>query len=185
MGHIQNTGGLLTDPIFAEAPPMLSVLAKFMPGFGIKQLATRSIGWWVQTADLPDLNNRVQLQGNKINIDYTPNNTEVHDRLIYRWIEITIETELKDIFAKIDQRLDRMEQGQNELKLSVSELKGEVKNLSTELKGEIKNLNTEVKNIGTKVDDLQRTTNKLDEEIEDSKQDISDLKGFKSLVVPI
>jgi choline dehydrogenase-like flavoprotein len=88
MGHICNTGGLLTDPIFAEAPPMLSILAKFMPGFGIKQLATRSIGWWAQTADLPDVNNRVRLQGNKINIDYTPNNIEAHDRLIYRWIEI-------------------------------------------------------------------------------------------------
>ncbi len=88
MGHIYNTGGLLTDPIFTEAPPMLSVLAKFMPGFGIKQLATRSLGWWAQTADLPDLDNRVRLIGNKIQIDYTPNNTEAHDRLIYRWIEI-------------------------------------------------------------------------------------------------
>ena len=55
-------------------------------------------------------------------------------------MSLTIETELKDIFTKIDQRLERMEQGQNELKLSVSELKGEVKNLSTELRGEIKNL---------------------------------------------
>ena len=55
-------------------------------------------------------------------------------------MSLTIETELKDIFTKIDQRLERMEQGQNELKLSVSELKGEVKTLSTELKGEIKSL---------------------------------------------
>ena len=55
-------------------------------------------------------------------------------------MSLTIETELKDIFIKLDQRLERMEQGQNELKLSVSELKGEVKNLSTELKGEINTL---------------------------------------------
>jgi chromosome segregation ATPase len=60
-------------------------------------------------------------------------------------MSLTIETELKDIFIKIDQRLERMEQGQNELKLSVSELNGEVKSLSVELKGEIKNLSTEVK----------------------------------------
>jgi chromosome segregation ATPase len=99
-------------------------------------------------------------------------------------MSLTIETELKDIFTKIDQRLERMEQGQNELKLSVSDLKGEVKNLSTELKGEIKNLNTEVKNLSTNVDGLQKIANKLDEEISGSKQDISDLKGFKSLVVP-
>jgi chromosome segregation ATPase len=60
-------------------------------------------------------------------------------------MSLTIETELKDIFIKIDQRLERMEQGQNDLKLSVSELKGEVKSLSAELKGEVKNLSTELK----------------------------------------
>ena len=58
---------------------------------------------------------------------------------------LTIETELKDIFIKIDQRLERMEQGQNELKLSVSELKGEVKTLGTELRGEVKTLGTELR----------------------------------------
>ena len=66
-------------------------------------------------------------------------------------MSLTIETELKDIFTKIDQRLDRMEQGQNELKLSVSELKGEVKNLSTELKGEIKTLDAKVEGLSTRV----------------------------------
>lgn len=88
MGHIQNTGGLLTDIIFAEAPPTFSILAKFMPGFGLKQLATHSIGWWAQTEDLPDPNNRVRMLSNKLTIDYTPNNTEAHDRLIYRWTEV-------------------------------------------------------------------------------------------------
>jgi choline dehydrogenase-like flavoprotein len=88
MGHIQNTGGLLNDIIFAEAPPLLSVLAKFLPGFGIKQLATHSIGWWAQTEDLPDPNNRVRVENNKLYIDYSPNNIEAHDRLIYRWTNV-------------------------------------------------------------------------------------------------
>ena len=66
-------------------------------------------------------------------------------------MSLTIETELKDIFIKLDQRLERMEQGQNELKLSVSELKGEVKNLSTELKGEIKTLDAKVEGLSTRV----------------------------------
>ncbi len=88
MGHIQNTGGLLQDVIFSESPPILSVLAKIMPGFGLKQLATHSIGWWVQTEALPDPNNRVRLEGNKLHLDYTPNNVEAHDRLIHRWIEV-------------------------------------------------------------------------------------------------
>ncbi len=96
MGHIQNSGGLLTDVIFAEAPPLTSVLAKFMPGFGLKQLATRSIGWWAQTEDLPNPNNRVRFDGKKLYIDYTPNNLEAHDRLVYRWIDV-----LKAIEQKI------------------------------------------------------------------------------------
>ncbi len=96
MGHIHNAGGLLTDIIFAEAPPMFSLFAKFMPGFGLKQLATHSIGWWAQTEDLPDPNNRVRVEGNKLYVDYTPNNIEAHDRLVYRWTEIlkAIEKEL-------------------------------------------------------------------------------------------
>ncbi|MGI0484369.1 GMC oxidoreductase [Pantanalinema rosaneae CENA516] len=96
MGHIQNAGGLLTDIIFAEAPPMFSVLAKFMPGFGLKQLATHSISWWAQTEDLPNPDNRVRVKGEKLSIDYTPNNVEAHDRLIYRWTDSlkTIEKEL-------------------------------------------------------------------------------------------
>lgn len=102
MGHIQNSGGLLTDVIFAEAPPMFSLLAKFMPGFGLKQLATHSIGWWAQTEDLPDPNNRVRFEGGKLFVDYTPNNSEAHDRLIYRWIEV---------LKKIEKELDGFQRG--------------------------------------------------------------------------
>lgn len=88
MGHIQNSGGILQDVIFSESPPLLSILAKRMPGFGLKQLAKRSIGWWLQTEDLPLPKNRIRLQGSKLYLDYTPNNTEAHDRLVYRWIDV-------------------------------------------------------------------------------------------------
>ena len=97
MGHIQNSGGLLTDIIFAESPPVFSIVAKLMPNFGLKQLATHSIGWWAQTEDLPDTNNRVRWENNKIHIDYNPNNTEAHDRLIYRWTDV-----LKNIEKSLD-----------------------------------------------------------------------------------
>ncbi len=93
MGHIQNTGGLLTDVIFAEAPPVTSVLARYMPGFGLRQLAIHSVGWWAQTEDLPDPNNRVRLDGKKLYIEYAPNNLEAHDRLVYRWIDTLKEIE--------------------------------------------------------------------------------------------
>lgn len=87
MGHIQNTGGLLQDVMFAESPPLLSVLAKVLPGVGLKQLAKRSIGWWAQTEVLPDPKNRVRLEKGKLRLEFEPNNAEAHDRLVYRWIE--------------------------------------------------------------------------------------------------
>ncbi len=88
MGHIENSGGILQDVMFSESPPILSVAAKLMPGFGLKQLAKRSIGWWLQTEDLPSPKNRVRVKGDKLYLDYTANNIEAHDRLIYRWIEV-------------------------------------------------------------------------------------------------
>ncbi|MEB3218539.1 MAG: GMC family oxidoreductase [Nostocales cyanobacterium 94392] len=88
MGHIQNSGGILQDVIFSESPPLLSVVAKLMPEFGLKQLAKRSIGWWLQSEDLPTPKNRVRVAGSKLYIDYKANNTEAHDRLIYRWIDV-------------------------------------------------------------------------------------------------
>lgn len=88
MGQIQNTGGLLQDIIFAESPPVLSPLAQLMPGFGLQQMATRSIGWWVQTEDLPEAKNQVRVDKNKLYLNYTPNNTDAHERLVYLWTEV-------------------------------------------------------------------------------------------------
>ncbi|MDJ0509450.1 MAG: GMC family oxidoreductase [Crocosphaera sp.] len=102
MGHIQNTGGLLQELIFAESPPILSVLAKVIPDIALEQLAKRSIGWWVQTEALPDNQNQVRLKGEKLYIDYTPNNLEAHDRLVYRWIDTLkqVEKTLEDSLFK-------------------------------------------------------------------------------------
>ena len=88
MGHVQNSGGILQDVIFAEAPPILSLLTRLMPGFGLRQLATHSIGWWLQTEDLPNPNSRVWVAGDKLHIDYEPSNVEAHDRLVYRWVDV-------------------------------------------------------------------------------------------------
>ena len=95
MGHIQDAGGLLQDVIFSESPPILSIAAKLMPGFGLKKLAKNSVGWWLQTENLPDPKNRVYLKGEKVYLDYTPNNLEAHDRLLYRWQEVLKATDKK------------------------------------------------------------------------------------------
>lgn len=97
MGHIENSGGLLQDIVFAESPPLLSVLAQFLPGAGLQQLVKRSIGWWAQTGTLPNPNNRIYwqeskrfdgLRRKKLRYEFTPNNLEAHDRLVYRWMGV-------------------------------------------------------------------------------------------------
>ncbi|MGF1461062.1 MAG: GMC oxidoreductase [Leptolyngbyaceae cyanobacterium] len=100
MGHIEDSGGLLRDIIFAESPPVLSVIAQILPGSRLKGLATHSIGWWAQTGMLPDPNNRVRWQKGKLRYEFTNNNFEAHDRLVYRWIEVLKAIE-KDIEAMI------------------------------------------------------------------------------------
>ncbi len=92
MGQVQNTGNILGDMIPAEAPSALAPLAKLIPSFGLDQIANRSTGWWLQSEDLPDANNRVRLMNNKINnkvcLEYVPTNTKAHNRLVKRWIEV-------------------------------------------------------------------------------------------------
>lgn len=102
MGHVQNSGGILQDVIFSEAPPILSTLARAMPNFGLRQLATRSLGWWLQTADLPNPNNRVHLVNDRLRLTYQPNNLEAHDRLVYRWVDVlkSVETALPGTFSR-------------------------------------------------------------------------------------
>ncbi|MDX2100802.1 MAG: GMC family oxidoreductase [Leptolyngbyaceae cyanobacterium bins.59] len=102
MGHVQNSGGILQDVIFAEAPPILSALSRIMPNFGLRQLATHSIGWWLKTEDLPHENNRVRYVGDKLRVDYTPNNVEAHDRLVYRWIDVlkNVEQDQSNVFNR-------------------------------------------------------------------------------------
>jgi len=87
LGSIHNGGGVLQDALFAESPPVLSLVTRLLPDFGIEQLASRSITWWAMSAVRPDPHNRVLLRGNQLQVHYAPNNREAHDRLVYRWID--------------------------------------------------------------------------------------------------
>jgi choline dehydrogenase-like flavoprotein len=88
MGMVQNTGNVLADMVPAEAPPLLAPYIKLVPEFGLQLIADRSVGWWLQTEDLPDPNNRVRMVGDRLHLDYTLNNTEAADRLTHRWTSI-------------------------------------------------------------------------------------------------
>ncbi len=88
MGFVQNTGNVLRDMIPAEAPKLLAPFVKLVPGSELERVAQFSTGWWLQTEDLPDPNNRVYIQDGKLHLSYTPNNTAAGDRLLHRWTEI-------------------------------------------------------------------------------------------------
>tara|TARA_Y100001968_G_scaffold8503_1_gene7162 strand:+ start:15174 stop:16754 length:1581 start_codon:yes stop_codon:yes gene_type:complete len=100
LGHIQSGGGVLQDVLFAESPPVLSLIAKLIPDFGLRRLASRSISWWAMTEVLPDPENRVYLNGEQIRINYLHNNLEAHDRLVYRWLN-TLNSIEKDPLTKV------------------------------------------------------------------------------------
>jgi choline dehydrogenase-like flavoprotein len=87
LGTIQSGGGVLQDALFAESPPVLSLITKLLPGFGLNRLASRSISWWAMSGVRPDPENRVSLRGASLQIQYLPNNREAHDRLVYRWMD--------------------------------------------------------------------------------------------------
>jgi choline dehydrogenase-like flavoprotein len=45
------------------------------------------MGWWLQTEDLPDFRDRVRVAGDRLYLDYKPNNLEASSRLVTRWID--------------------------------------------------------------------------------------------------
>ncbi len=101
LGHIQTGGGVLRDAFFAESPPVLSLITKLIPDFGIQRLAKRSISWWAMTEVLPDQENSVSIKNNKVRINYIHNNLEAHDRLVYRWLDTLKSIEQNELSISI------------------------------------------------------------------------------------
>jgi choline dehydrogenase-like flavoprotein len=73
MGNIQGLGKLQTG--------MLTAKQKFLPRSAGNLMAERSVDWWIMSEDLPDPENRVILQGERIRLHYTANNMAGHKRL--------------------------------------------------------------------------------------------------------
>jgi choline dehydrogenase-like flavoprotein len=77
MGNIQLMGKTVLEGLVGHE-------AQYAP-LTIQQVAESSIDWWLTTEDLPDPNNRVLTENERIIIDYTENNSEPFDRLVNRW----------------------------------------------------------------------------------------------------
>ncbi len=75
MGHISFVGKLDAVALSAGAPP-------FVPGMTLDLMAKHSLDFWLTSEDLPDPDNRVLLdRDGNIELRYTPNNLEGHERL--------------------------------------------------------------------------------------------------------
>ncbi len=75
MGHISFVGKLDAVALSAGAP-------RIVPGFTLELMAAHSLDFWLTSEDLPDPNNRVELnREGEIVLRYTPNNEEGHSRL--------------------------------------------------------------------------------------------------------
>lgn len=75
LGHIQMLGKSDAEMLKADAP-------SFAPEMALDVMATHSLDFWMTSEDLPDPNNRVELnKKNEITLRYTPNNEEGHKRL--------------------------------------------------------------------------------------------------------
>ena len=80
MGNIQGLGKLQTG--------MLTAKQRFLPAFLGDQMAQRSVDWWIMSEDLPDPENRVIVDGDRIRLHYTANNMAGHRRLTKKAVEL-------------------------------------------------------------------------------------------------
>ncbi|WP_427162342.1 GMC oxidoreductase [Aliinostoc sp. HNIBRCY26] len=88
MGLVQNTGNVLADMLPAEVPSLLAPLLRLRPEAELRTIADHTVGWWLQTEDLPHPQNRVRVKGDKVYLEYQINNREASDRLTQRWVNV-------------------------------------------------------------------------------------------------
>jgi len=80
MGQIQTLGKVNKEMLSGDPMPY----APLTP----EEVASHSIDWWLTTEDLPDPNNRVRVQTDRIVMEYRENNGAAYTRLEQRWTEI-------------------------------------------------------------------------------------------------
>ncbi len=96
MGHVQTLGNITEDRAAANSPPF--VPSKLIPRAVFKAIANRTTPWFLMAEDLPDPNNRVRVEGEKIFLEYTNNNDEALNRLVKRWQEVLRSIEPLSLF---------------------------------------------------------------------------------------
>ncbi|WP_036489649.1 hypothetical protein [Myxosarcina sp. GI1] len=81
---------------------------------------------------------------------------------------IQIESDLKEILNKLDSKLDNLQS-------DVSDLRQQ----------DIPTINVKLENLSTRMSQVEKTVDKVSTNEETIQKDVSDLKGAKSLIIPI
>ncbi len=90
MGHISFVGKFDGNMFAAGAP-------KLVPGLTLEIMAHHSLDFWITSEDLPDPENRVQIdREGKIMLSYQPNNLEGHNRLVKKLKDLVKHTGCED-----------------------------------------------------------------------------------------
>ena len=106
MGHVQSLGNITEDRAATNSPPFIP--SALIPRAVFRAASARTTPWFLMAEDLPDRENRVQVKGGEIMLQYSNNNDEALNRLIKRWsgilksidpwtILFTTEMSLKDV----------------------------------------------------------------------------------------
>lgn len=81
LGNVQLLGKL--------KPGMLTASKPWVPRPVLREVANRSVDWWVMSEDLPDTNNRVELtRDGQVKLGWKPTNDETHRRLVQVFSEV-------------------------------------------------------------------------------------------------
>ncbi len=83
-------------------------------------------------------------------------------------MSINVESDLKEILNKLEQKLDNLQS-------DVSGLRQQ----------DIPTINVKLENLGTRMSQVEKTIDKVSTNQETIQKDVSDLKGAKSLIIPI
>lgn len=83
-------------------------------------------------------------------------------------MSIQIESDLKEILGQINQKLERLQE-----------------NVSDIRQKDIPAINVKLENLDTRMSHVEKTVDKLAGESTTIQKDVSDLKGAKSLIIPI
>jgi archaellum component FlaC len=73
-------------------------------------------------------------------------------------MSLIVETDLKEILSRIDQKLDGVQRDVTDLKISVTELKGDIRTLDERLSGQINTLDTKVEGLSTRIQNQEFTS---------------------------